>query len=60
MEKSTAIKLVEFDGNTNELAKALTEWTIDTGVCLTDSLIAAIASGADEGIISSYWCGCNS
>jgi hypothetical protein len=25
LEKSTAIKLVEFDGNTNELAKALTE-----------------------------------
>jgi hypothetical protein len=25
LEKSTGIKLVEFDGNTNELAKALTE-----------------------------------
>ncbi len=36
------------------LQKALTERIVDTGICLTDSLptAAAIASGADEGIIS--------
>jgi hypothetical protein len=55
LEKDHALKLVvEFDGNTSELAKAPTEEVVDTGICLTDSLLTAvaIASGVDEGIIS--------
>jgi hypothetical protein len=40
LEKDQAVKLVvEFDGNTSELAKALTEGVVNTGICLTDSLL---------------------
>lgn len=54
LEKSIAIKRVEFVGGTGELAKALTEGTVNTGIGLTDGLISAIVKGADFQLIATF------
>jgi sulfonate transport system substrate-binding protein len=48
LEKSIAIKREEFASGTGELARALTQGTINAGIGLTDGLISAIVKGAAD------------
>jgi sulfonate transport system substrate-binding protein len=54
LEKSIAIKRMEFAGGTGELARALSEGTINAGFGLTNGLISAIVKGADFQLIATF------